>query len=92
MNAPSVPSLPSDVDVAAWQALKRLGDAALAQGGIQAVLHMFVGSLTGAEAVARASDEAGHAEATTTQLVAQWLATEYVPEMLQALHTPTNNE
>ena len=78
--------------MAAWQALKRLGDAALAQGGIQAVLQMFVASLTGAEEVARASDEAGHADATTAQLVAQWLATEYVPEMLQALQQLPGSE
>lgn len=69
----------------AWQALKKLGDAALAQGGLQAVLQMFVGTLTGAEEVARVSEEAGHSESMTPEVVAQWIAIEYVPGMRQAL-------
>ena len=69
----------------AWEALKALGDAALAQGGLQAVMQMFVGTLTGAEEVARASEEAGHPEAMTTEVIAQWITTDYAPGVLQAL-------
>lgn len=65
----------------AWAALKQLGDAALAQGGLQAVLQMFVGTLTGAEEVARVSEEAGHPESMTPEVIAQWLVTHYVPDM-----------
>ena len=77
----------------AWQALKTLGDAALAQGGLQAVLQMFVGTLTGAEEVARVSEEAGHPESLTPEVVAQWISTDYVPGMQQALpQTPGGAE
>lgn len=69
----------------AWEALKALGDAALAQGGLQAVMQMFVGTLTGAEEVARASEEAGHPETMTTEVIAQWITTDYAPGVLQAL-------
>ena len=69
----------------AWEALKALGDAALAQGGLQAVMQMFVGTLTGAEEVARASEEAGHPESMTTEVIAQWITTDYAPGVQQAL-------
>lgn len=69
----------------AWDALKTLGDAALAQGGLQAVLQMFVGTLTGAEEVARVSEEAGHPESMTSEVIAQWITTDYVPGMQQAM-------
>jgi len=69
----------------AWEALKALGDAALAQGGLQAVLQMFVGTLTGAEEVARVSEEAGHPESLTPEVIAQWISTDYAPGMQQAL-------
>ncbi|MES2951206.1 MAG: hypothetical protein V4858_21955 [Pseudomonadota bacterium] len=69
----------------AWEALKHLGDAALAQGGLQAVLQMFVGTLTGAEEVARVSEEAGHPESMTPEVIAQWVTTDYAPGMQQAL-------
>jgi hypothetical protein len=72
-------------EVQAWEALKALGDAALAQGGLQAVMQMFVGTLTGAEEVARASEEAGHPETMTTEVIAQWITTDYAPGVLQAL-------
>jgi hypothetical protein len=65
----------------AWEALKALGDTALAQGGLQAVLQMFVGTLTGAEEVARVSEEAGHPETMTPEVIAQWISVEYVPSM-----------
>lgn len=69
----------------AWEALKQLGDAALAQGGLQAVLQMFVGTLTGAEEVARVSEEAGHPDSMTPEVIAQWISTDYAPGMQQAL-------
>jgi len=69
----------------AWEALKALGDAALAQGGLQAVLQMFVGTLTGAEEVARVSEEAGHPDSLTPEVIAQWISTDYAPGMRQAL-------
>jgi hypothetical protein len=69
----------------AWEALKALGDAALAQGGLQAVLQMFVGTLTGAEEVARVSEEAGHPDSLTPEVIAQWISTDYAPGMQQAL-------
>jgi hypothetical protein len=69
----------------AWEALKALGDAALAQGGLQAVLQMFVGTLTGAEEVARVSEDAGHPDTMTPEVIAQWISTHYVPDMQQAL-------
>ena len=75
----------STSEIQAWEALKTLGDAAIAQGGLQAVFQMFVGTLTGAEEVARASEEAGHPESLTPEVIAQWLTTDYVPGMHQAL-------
>ncbi len=72
-------------EVQAWEALKHLGDTALAQGGLQAVLQMFVGVLTGAEEVAQVSEDAGHPESMTPEAVAQWIAVEYVPGIQQAL-------
>ncbi len=69
----------------AWEALKQLGDAALAQGGLQAVLQMFVGTLTGAEEVARVSEEAGHPDTMTPEVIAQWITTDYAPGVQQAL-------
>ena len=62
-----------------------MGDAALAQGGLQAVFQMFVGTLTGADEVARASEEAGHPESMTPEVIAQWLTTDYAPGLHQAL-------
>ena len=78
-------SHPTPSESQAWEALKALGDAALAQGGLQAVVQMFVGTLTGAEEVARVSEEAGHPESTTSEVIAQWLTTDYVPTLQQAL-------
>jgi hypothetical protein len=75
----------------AWEALKTLGDAALAQGGLQAVLQMFVGTLTGAEEVARASEEAGHPETMTPEVIAQWISTDYAPGMHLALAQGAEN-
>ncbi len=72
-------------EIQAWDALKTLGDTAMAQGGLQAVFQMFVGTLTGAEEVARASEEAGHPEHLTPEVIAQWLTTDYVPSLQQAL-------
>jgi hypothetical protein len=69
----------------AWEALKNLGDAALVQGGLQSVLQMFVGTLTGAEEVARVSEEVGHPDTLTPEVIAQWITTDYVPAMQQAL-------
>lgn len=69
----------------AWEALKALGDTALAQGGLLAVLQLFVGTLTGAEEVARVSEEAGHPESMTPEVVAQWIYTEYAPGVQRAL-------
>lgn len=69
----------------AWESLKHLGDVAMSQGGLQAVLQMFVGTLTGAEQVARVSEEAGHPESMTPEVVAQWITVEYVPGMQQTL-------
>ena len=78
-------SHPTPSESQAWEALKALGDAALAQGGLQAVVQMFVGTLTGAEEVARVSEEAGHPESTTSEVIAQWISTDYVPGMHEAL-------
>lgn len=72
-------------EIQAWEALKQLGDAALVQGGLQAVLQMFVGTLTGAEEVARVSEDAGHAQSMTPEVIAQWIVTDYAPGMQQAL-------
>lgn len=85
MTTPPFISNSAGSEAHAWEALKALGDAALAQGGLQAVFQMFVGTLTGAEEVARASEEAGHPESMTPEVIAQWLTTDYVPSMQQAL-------
>jgi hypothetical protein len=69
----------------AWDALKTLGDTALALGGIQAVLQMFVGTLTGAEEVARVSEDAGHPESMTPEVIAQWISNDYVPGLQRDL-------
>jgi hypothetical protein len=69
----------------AWEALKRLGDTALKQGGIQGVLQMFVSVLTSAEQVARESDEAGNPEEAVSEVISTWLTSTYVPEMQQEL-------
>ena len=83
-NAPFI-SNSATSEAQAWEALKQLGDAALAQGGLQAVLQMFVGTLTGAEEVARVSEEAGHPDSLTPEVIAQWISTDYAPGMQQAL-------
>ncbi|MDR7379990.1 hypothetical protein J2X19_004692 [Rhodoferax ferrireducens] len=72
-------------EIQAWEALKTLGDVAMAQGGLQGVLQMFVATLTGAEEVARVSEEAGHPDSMTPEVIAQWVTTDYVPGMQQAL-------
>jgi hypothetical protein len=74
----------------AWNALKSLGDAALAHGGLQAVLQMFISVVTSAEEVARVSEEAGHPDTLTAQVIAEWVSTQYVPEMQAQLQTPGN--
>jgi hypothetical protein len=48
-------------------------------------LQMFVGTLTGAEEVARVSEEAGHPDSMTPEVIAKWICTDYVPAMQQAL-------
>ncbi|WP_295958348.1 hypothetical protein [Rhodoferax sp.] len=73
-------------EIQAWEALKTLGDAAMAHGGLQGVLQMFVATLTGAEEVARVSEEAGHPDSMTPEVIAQWVTTDYVPGMQQALN------
>ena len=84
---PTTPILshPTPSETQAWESLKTLGDAALAHGGLQAVFQMFVGTLTGAEEVARVSEEAGHPESMTPEVIAQWISTDYAPGMQQAL-------
>jgi hypothetical protein len=74
-----MPPAPYETD--AWLALKQLGDTALASGGLQAVLQMFISVVTSAEEVARVSDEAGHPDTLTTQVISEWVSTQYVPEM-----------
>ena len=73
------------LDSEAWEALKLLGDSALDSGGIQAVLHMFVAVLTSAEKVAQENEEAGNPPETTAEVISAWLASTYVPMMLQAV-------
>jgi hypothetical protein len=70
-------------EAAAWEALKRLGDTALAHGGIQGVLQMFVSVLTSADQVARESDEAGNSEEMISDAIATWLTATYAPAMQQ---------
>ena len=71
-------------EVAAWEALKGLGDTALEYGGIQGVLQMFVSVLTSADQVARESDEAGNSEELISEAISTWLTSTYAPEMQQA--------
>jgi hypothetical protein len=71
-------------ETAAWEALKCLGDTALAHGGIQGVLQMFVSVLTSADQVARESDEAGNSEEMISDAICTWLTATYVPQMQQA--------
>jgi|GEM_PF-3369187 len=71
----------------AWEALKRLGDTALARGGIQGVFQMFVSVLTSAEQVARESDEAGHPEEMISDAISTWITSTYAPEMQQEFQT-----
>ena len=71
-------------EAAAWEALKDLGDTALAHGGIQGVLQMFVSVLTSADQVARESDEAGQSEEMISEAICTWLAATFAPEMQQA--------
>lgn len=85
MTTTPYPSTRATSEAQAWEALKTLGDVALAQGGLQAVLQMFVGTLTGAEEVARVSEGAGHPESLTPEVVAQWISTDYAPGMHQVL-------
>jgi len=74
-------STPAPYEADAWAALKQLGDTALTTGGIQAVLQMFISVVTSAEEVARVSEEAGHPETMTTQVISEWISTQFVPEM-----------
>ncbi len=83
-NIPSI-STSAASESQAWEALKALGDTALAQGGLLAVLQLFVGTLTGAEEVARVSEEAGHPDSMTAEVVAQWIYTEYAPGVQHVL-------
>lgn len=46
---------------------------------------MFVGTLTGAEEVARVSEEAGHPESMTPEVIAQWITTDYAPGVHRVL-------
>lgn len=72
----------------AWEALKRLGDTALECGGIQAVLQMFVSVLTSAEQVAQESESAGNPDEMAAEVIATWLTSSYVPDMIEALTQP----
>ena len=74
-------STPAPYEADAWAGLKQLGDTALTTGGIQAVLQMFISVVTSAEEVARVSEEAGHPDTMTTQVISEWLSTQFVPEM-----------
>lgn len=85
MTDSALPTLNTPHDREAWDALKRLGDAALDHGGIQAVLQMFVSVLTSAEHVAQESEDAGHPAEMTPEVIATWLASTYVPAMLEEL-------
>ncbi len=79
-------------ETAAWEALKSLGDTALAHGGIQGVLQLFVSVLTSADQVARESDEAGHSEELISEAICTWLTATYVPEMQQAFSDRPSTE
>lgn len=74
-------SNPAPHEIDAWAALKQLGDTALATGGLQAVLQMFISVVTSAEEVARVSEEAGHPDSMTTQVISEWVSTQYAPDM-----------
>lgn len=86
----TTPFTPAPHEDQAWNALKGLGDTALAHGGLQAVLQMFISVVTSAEEVARVSEEAGHPDTLTAQVIAEWVSTQYVPEMQAQLQTPGN--
>jgi len=47
---------------------------------MQAWLPMFISVVTSAEEVARVSEEAGDPESMTTQVISEWVSTQYVPE------------
>ena len=72
---------PAPHETEAWAALKQLGDTAVSTGGLQALLHMFISVVTSAEEVARVSEEAGHPDSMTTQVISEWVSTQYVPDM-----------
>jgi hypothetical protein len=82
---------PAAFETEAWAALKQLGDAALARGGLPAVLQMFISVVTSAEEVARVSEEAGHPDSLTPQVISEWLSTQYVPETLEQLGSGTSH-
>lgn len=44
-----------------------------------------VSARTGAEEVASVSEEAGHPDSMTPEVIAQWISTDYAPGMQQAL-------
>ncbi|MEI8171551.1 MAG: hypothetical protein WCG50_17900 [Rhodoferax sp.] len=79
-------------ETAAWEALKSLGDTALAHGGIQGVLQLFVSVLTSADQVARESDEAGHSEELISEAICTWITATYVPEMQLAFSDRPSTE
>jgi len=79
---------PAPFETDAWTALKQLGDTAVSTGGMQALLQMFISVVTSAEEVARVSEEAGHSESMTTQVISEWVSTQYVPEMQAQLQEP----
>nr|WP_315465882.1 hypothetical protein [uncultured Rhodoferax sp.] len=73
---------PAPYEADAWAALKQLGDTAVSTGGIHALLQMFISVVTSAEEVARVSEEAGHPESMTAQVISEWVSSQYVPDML----------
>ena len=77
----TTPFTPAPHETEAWAALKPLGDTAVSTGGLQALLHMFISVVTSAEEVARVSEEAGHPDSMTTQVISEWVSTQYVPDM-----------
>ncbi|NBW51554.1 MAG: hypothetical protein EBR49_15995 [Betaproteobacteria bacterium] len=84
----TTPYTPEAFETEAWAALKQLGDTAVSTGGMQALLQMFISVVTSAEEVARVSEEAGHPESMTTQVISEWVSTQYVPDMQAQLQTP----
>lgn len=77
----TTPYTPEPFETDAWTALKQLGDTSVSTGGLQALLQMFISVVTSAEEVARVSEEAGHPDSMTTQVIAEWVSTQYVPNM-----------